>query len=93
VEAAPEPEPEKELTEEEIEAIEDEERKKKRAKTKANTKWVISIFVYLGILGGIGWGLWEFVFKDYNAKAAAKEKRRGEDDKGDAFGKLFNVDK
>jgi hypothetical protein len=93
VEAAPEPEPEKELSEEEIEAIEDEERKKRKEKNWKNTKHVFSIFVYIGILCGIGWGLWEYVFKDYNAKAAAKEKRRGEDDKGDLFGKVFNVEK
>jgi hypothetical protein len=85
----PPPEPEPELTDEELDAIEEEERKQIRTKRMQTFKWWTSIVVLLSMLGGIGWGLWEYVFKNYEENAAIRAKQK--DDGGDLFGKTFNV--
>jgi len=93
VEEAPEIEREddKELTDEELDAIEEKELKERKEKNWAMFKHVASIVILLGMLGGVGWGVYYYVIKDYDVNMTAREKAR-EENKDDLFGKTFKVD-
>ena len=79
-----------EADEEELEKLEEIQLQERKAKRKANTKWTIELFVILGMMGGVAWGFYEFVVKNYSENAAQKAKAR--ENEPDLFGKTFSVD-
>jgi len=80
-----------EAEEDELEKLEEIQELERKEKRKANIKWTFSVLVLLGMLGGTAWGFYEFVFKGYSERAAAKAKQRAEN-QDDLFGKTFKVD-